>query len=261
MVDGLQRGLVQRLRRSVIDHAALGQAQHAVAELPRVVHLVQVADHGNAQLARGIAQVLQHAARGLGVQAGHGLVGQDDLGLLGQRAGNAHALHLPARQRLGALQRLVGQAHALQALVGQADIAFAEQLQHRGQGAGLAQAPGQHVLAHRQARHQVVVLEDHGHVASQLAPAVPAAAQHQVHAAHLQRAAVGAGQAVHAAQQRGLAGPRQAQHDDELAGLHIQVDAMQHMVAAIALAQLADADHFMLPRSSLRALAVWRTTS
>src|SRR5258708_26446847 len=33
---------VQRLRRSVIDHAALGQAQHAVTELPRVVHLVQV---------------------------------------------------------------------------------------------------------------------------------------------------------------------------------------------------------------------------
>src|SRR5256885_3596192 len=31
------------------------------------------------------------------------------------------SLHLPARQRLGALQRLVGQAHALQALVGRSE--------------------------------------------------------------------------------------------------------------------------------------------
>ncbi|MPN49191.1 hypothetical protein SDC9_196806 [bioreactor metagenome] len=102
------------------------------------------------------------------------------------------------------------------------------------------------------------MLEDHGHIAGQLAARVPA---HQVDTAHLQLAAVGLVQPVHAAQQGGLARARQAQHDHELAGLHIHVNAMQHMVAAIAFAQIADADHFIFPRSRFSALAVWRTTS
>ena len=58
--------LVQRLRRSVKDHAALGQAQHTVAELPRVVHLVQVADHGNAQPAWHHAGTAVRCARSWG---------------------------------------------------------------------------------------------------------------------------------------------------------------------------------------------------
>ncbi|MNV80555.1 hypothetical protein D3C71_1741670 [compost metagenome] len=131
-------------------------------------------------------------------------------------------------------------------------------MQHRGQRADLSQTAGQHVLAHRQARHQVVVLEDHGHMAREFAPRV---LLHQVHATDLQRAAVGPVQAVHAAQQRGLACARQAQHHQEFAGTHIHVDAVQHMVVAIALAQIADVDHFIVPRSSLSSLAVSRTTS
>ena len=214
---------------------------------------MQIADHGNAQLARGIAQILQHAARGLGVQAGHGLVGQNHLRLLRQCTGNAHALHLPAGQGFGALIGLVGQPHTLQALVGQCNVTLPEQLHDRGQRTHLAQAPRQHVLAHRQALHQVVVLKNHGHMAGQIAARM---LLHQVDTAHLQRAAVGLIQPIHAAQQGGLSRTGQAQHHHKLTGFHIHVDAMQHMVAAIAFAQIADGDHFIFPRSRFNALAV-----
>ena len=152
----------------------------------------------------------------------------------------------------------MGQAHALQAFIGQRDIALPEQLQHRCQRAHLPQPPGQNILAYRQALHQVVVLKHHGHMAGQLAARM---FLHQVDAAHLQLAAVRLVQAIHAAQQSGFACAGQAQHHHKLTRLHIHVDAMQHMVAAIALAQIADGDHFIFPRSRFRALAVLRTTS
>ena len=102
------------------------------------------------------------------------------------------------------------------------------------------------------------MLEHHGHMARQFTAGM---LLHQIDSAHLQRAAVGLIQAIHAAQQRGLASAGQAQHHHKLTRLHIHIDAMQHMVAAIAFAQIADGDHFIFPRSRFKALAVWRTTS
>ncbi|MPN50634.1 hypothetical protein SDC9_198266 [bioreactor metagenome] len=128
----------------------------------------------------------------------------------------------------------------------------------RRQRAQLPKPAGQHVLAHRQAGHQVMVLEHHRRLLRQIAARVRAA---QIDAAHRERAAVGLDQPVHAAQKRGLARARQAQHHHKLARAHVEVDAVQHMIAAISLLELTDADHFMLPRSSLSTLAVWRTTS
>ena len=84
---------------------------------------------------------------------------------------------------------------------------------------------------------------------------------HEVDTADLQLATVGLVQPVDAAQQGGLSRTRQTQHDHELARFHIHVYAMQHMVAAIAFAQVADGDHFIFPRSRFRVLAVARTTS
>ena len=121
-VDGIQCGLIKLGWHTVKHHAPLGQADDAIAKLFGVIHLVQIADHSNAQLTRSIAQVLQHAACSLGVQAGYRFVSQNHLGLLGKSPCNAHALHLPARQRLGALVGLVGQTHTLQACVGQISL-------------------------------------------------------------------------------------------------------------------------------------------
>ena len=47
---------------------------------------------------------------------------------------------------------------------------------------------------------------------------------------------------VHAAQQRGLARARRADHADDLAGVHHEVDALQHLVVAEGLAQAAHLD-------------------
>ena len=102
------------------------------------------------------------------------------------------------------------------------------------------------------------MLKNHGHMAGQIAARM---LLHQVDAADLQRAAVGLIQPIHAAQQGGLARTGQAQHDHKLTGFHIHVYAVQHMVGAIAFAQIADGDHFIFPRSRFSALAVWRTTS
>jgi hypothetical protein len=247
-----------RLRRAVEDDAALREPDDAVGELARVVDLVQVAQHRDAQVARGVVQVLQHLARGLRVEAGDRLVREDQPRLLRQRAGDAHALHLPARERVGARVRLVRQAHAGQALVRQRDVGAAEEVHHRRERRHRAQAPGEHVLQRGEARHHVVVLEDHGHA---LAQGARVGALHRVHAVDVQLAAVGHREAVHAAQQGRLAGARLAEHHHELARRRIEVHAAQHGVVAVALGELPDADHFMLRRSSLSTLAVSRTTS
>jgi hypothetical protein len=178
--------------------------------------------------------------------------------LLRQGACDAHALHLAARERVGALVRLVREAHAAQALVRQRDVGAAEEVQHRGQRRHRAQPAGEHVLQRAQARHHVVVLEDHGHA---LAQGARVGAVHRVHAVDLELAAVGHGQAVHAAQQGRLAGARLAEHHHELARRRIEVHTAQHGVVAVRLVSCPDADHFMLRRSSLSTLAVSRTTS
>ncbi|KAF5290196.1 hypothetical protein FQR65_LT20676 [Abscondita terminalis] len=89
----------------------------------------------------------QPIARGQGqrrVQRGHGFVGQDELGLLVEHAGNAHALQLPARELVAAREQLVGQVHAAQRLARAGRVL---RVQERGQGLPgrpAAQGAGQH---------------------------------------------------------------------------------------------------------------------
>ena len=56
-----------------------------------------------------VAQDLHHPARRDRVERGHRLVGQDDLGLLHQGAGDGAALLLAAGERVGPLGGVVGQ--------------------------------------------------------------------------------------------------------------------------------------------------------
>ena len=50
-----------------------------------------------------------------------------------------------------------------------------------------------------------------------------------------------------AAQQRGLAGAVRADDGDDLAGVHREVDAVQHLDAAVARAQALDVKHGQPP--------------
>ncbi|MNI62930.1 hypothetical protein D3C73_1182680 [compost metagenome] len=102
------------------------QAYDPIGEFACVVNLMQVADDGDAQLARGVVQITHHQPCGLGVQAGNRFVGQNDAGPLRQRTRNAYALALTARQRVRAGLGLVRQVNPHQAFLRQCDVGAAE---------------------------------------------------------------------------------------------------------------------------------------
>ena len=64
---------------------------------------------------RAISRIsAHHLARDLGIEARRRLVDQQQRRVLDQRARDAHALALPARQPVGALVDVVAQAHAVE---------------------------------------------------------------------------------------------------------------------------------------------------
>ena len=82
--------------------------------------------------------------------------------LLHQRAGDRHALLLPARQRIGAVHREFGDAEAIQRADRQRPFLRGEQLQQRAPGGERRlQPPAQHVGQHVEPRHEIELLEDH----------------------------------------------------------------------------------------------------
>ena len=88
---------------------------------------------------------------GLGVQCAGGLIRQDDVGIVHQRTGNGHALHLAAGHLGGLLAQLIAQTYILQHLDGPL---AALRLGHAGQGQGDLD-----VLQHGLMGDQVVALE------------------------------------------------------------------------------------------------------
>lgn len=106
-----------------------------------------------------VAQQGEDGVGGFRVERGGGLVAQQDLGPVHQRAGDAHALLLPARQ--------APRSHVL--------LAFQSDQREQGidalgdlrcRHAGHLQRQG-HVLPHRLGREQVEVLEDHADAPAQ----------------------------------------------------------------------------------------------
>jgi hypothetical protein len=83
------------LWRSHLVHAALVHEDHAVADLAREVHLVRDHQQRHAFLGQGFHHA-QHLAHQLRVQRAGDLVAQQHGRLHGQRAGDGHALLLPA---------------------------------------------------------------------------------------------------------------------------------------------------------------------
>ena len=112
-----------------------------------------------------------------------------------------------------------------------------------------------HVLAGRQMRKQVELLEHHADVAAQLAHIRLAVAD--LHAVDHDRTGLVGLEPVDAAQQRALARPRPADDGDDVAAPDIGRDALQHLVGAKALANLRDLNERLRHRSSLR--GIWRT--
>ena len=78
------------------------------------IDLMQADDGGDAVASADAVQQRQHAVGGRRIEAGDRLVGQDQRRLLRHRARDADALLLAARQLVGAPQRAVEQADALE---------------------------------------------------------------------------------------------------------------------------------------------------
>src|SRR5687768_13521696 len=89
--------LEERLRRALLDDVAVVDEDDAVAHLPREPHLVGHDGHRH-PVAREVAHDVQHLPDHLRVQRRGRLVEEHELGLHRQRAGDRHALLLPARQ-------------------------------------------------------------------------------------------------------------------------------------------------------------------
>src|SRR3546814_9539958 len=106
--------------------------------------------------------------------------------------------------------------------------------------ADVAEAPGEHVLHHREALDQRVLLEDHAH-----APARPpqgvGAERRQLQVTQEDLAAGRLDQAIDAADQRGLAGARGADEGHDLAVGDAEIDALQGEIAgSVALLEVLE---------------------
>ena len=75
---------------------------------------MQVAQDGDAEVPVDALQRVHHHAGVARIERGDRLVGQDDVGLLHQRAGDRHALLLATRQGVGALGGQAGDVELLQ---------------------------------------------------------------------------------------------------------------------------------------------------
>ena len=104
-------------------------------------------DDRNALLAAGILQQLQDLLAGFVVKRARGLVAQKQLGVLGQCAGNGHALLLAARKLRRKVSEAVAQANLMKRLLGIERI-----------GANLCRELD--VFERRQVGDQIVELED-----------------------------------------------------------------------------------------------------
>ena len=95
------------------------------------------------------------------VERGDRLVGEQDLGLLHQRAGDRDALLLPAGELVGAVQRMRHHVQALQRTDGEGPVLRREQEHQRAKRAVVADAAHQDIGHDREPRHQVELLEHH----------------------------------------------------------------------------------------------------
>ena len=226
--------------------AAVLERHGAGAVAQGVIDLMQGHHHGLAVLAVDVGEDFHDPARRLRVERGDGFVGEDHLGLLGQRTGDRHPLLLAAGERRGALRGALGQADALQCGHGLALLLVAEHAQRSAPARHAPEKAEQDVVQHAEAVDQVELLEDVADVGAQAAYlAVQLAGGLHLAAEHLDApagGAVAAGQAGQVAQQRGLAGTGRADQRHHLARLYRQAQVEQRLLAGEGLVQSLDSN-------------------
>ena len=200
--------------------------------------------HQHHRQPEGVAQPqhqLVEGAGGVRVEAGRGLVQEQQLRVERQRAREGAALAHAAAQRLGQPRPSFG---------AQADERKPEQRELARQRLGQARVLAQrhhHVLEQAEAAEQRIVLEEHAHAPAQREELAlgrarrVAAEQHHAPGAR-------AVQQQHHAQQRGLARAAAADEGEDLAAAHLEVDAGVHALGAEARLHALQPDHRLAAR-------------
>ena len=194
--------------------APVAHADHAVTVAAGGVQRVQVGDDHAAIFVMDATQCVHHDLGIHRVKAGDGFIGQNDLRVLHQGAGNRDALLLATRQRLGPFGGLFGDAKAVKDRQGAGDISLGPEVEHGGKGGAAVQHAVHHVRRHIHPGHEVELLEDHRALALPGAHLGPFQGQN-VAAFKFQRARGGIGQTVHHAQECRFARTRAANDADE----------------------------------------------
>ena len=213
---------------------ALVEHRDAVADRLDDLHLVRDDHDGHAQLAVDPAQKLENLARRVRVERGGRLVAEQYLRVGRQCARDGHALLLAARELARIGLHALAQAHQL------------EQLLRPRDGLGLRHARDLHRIADVPQRvalgEQVEVLKDHADGAAR-GQKLLLGHLHQIAAVEHHAALRGRLQKVHAAQKGGFSGAGGSDNADNGSLFHIEIDALQHMVAAEGFVQVANFNH------------------
>ena len=228
--------------------AAVGDDGHAGTDALHHAHLVRDDHDGHAQRAVELAQQLQYALGGRGVQRAGGLVAEQHFGVARQRAGDGHALLHAAGELRGIGPLAPGQAHRCQQgarpLVSLRALDVRE-LQREAD-----------VLQRRALHQQVEALEDHADVPPRRAQLLQA---RKVRPRHGDAAGVRPLEQVHAAHERALPRAGKADNAEDLPLLDVQADVVEgrhrRSAAAEGLCQAAYLDkcHVLAPLAKNKA--------
>ena len=224
---GVREDLV---RRSDLVDAAHVHEDDPAADVAREAHLVRDHQQGHA-LGGELLDHREHLVDELRVEGRGDLVAEQGQRLHREGARDRDALLLAARELVGIAVELVLEADAVEHPARhRLGFGLGGLLHHR-----LAQ---HHVLARRQMREEVEALEDHPDLEPQRLERDLVGQERG--AGDVDRARVDRLEAVHAAQQGRLAGAALADDGDHLGPGDVEIDALEDLVVAVALADLSD---------------------
>jgi hypothetical protein len=197
--DGMLRLQEHIQHTALFHHLAVIHHRHVIAQLANHPHVVGNQHDGEIELTVDVGQQGQNGIGGFRVQCGRCFVTQQQVRVIGQRTGNAHALLLPAGQLRRTFFLVIGQAHQLQQLV-HAGVHLC-----RGQATGQLQREA-HIAAHGARTQQIEMLEHHADaLAAQLQVSFRQGGQFLLAQRH--RAAIRTFQQVEATNQGTFTGP------------------------------------------------------
>src|SRR6478735_5471225 len=242
----LRWGIEDLFDGSGFDDQAVVHENDRVGHFPGEAGLVGDDDHRRARFGQRLHHV-EYFVDEFGVERAGRLVEQHHLRLHGEGPGDGDALLLSSRQTARVVVGAVGESDPAEEVAGQF-LRLASRPSERG--------PWRFgdVLERGEVREQVEVLEDHADVHalsedvsfSELVQGVARAAETDDVAVDRDVAAVHLLELVDAAQQRALPGPRRAQHHGHLAVIDREIDAVEHLVLSVALADVVHHDHRMI---------------